>query len=295
MTRRQRLAALALAVASFAAGAAEEPARWYLQVDNDVVFVTDRWYSSGVRIARVSGRNGSETEFGLVHEIYVPEQRNWEPGKADRAPTARVMLNAAFHQRDALRFDTLEAQVGVRGPAALGKETTEFVHRAIRADDVDWSRQLPGNHIDASLVATRSQWLDSIPLRMHAGAVVGTQLAFVHLGGELRLGPGSRDIDFQVMRFAATPPFAARKDDVGWSVFAGANARGVARNMLVGRNYDPGAPDVHMKSVVGRFAAGAAWTLDRGSITFALVQETREFDEQRRPQRFGSLGLNWNF
>ncbi|HET9651793.1 MAG TPA: lipid A-modifier LpxR family protein, partial [Usitatibacter sp.] len=71
--------------------------------------------------------------------------------------------------------------------------------------------------------------------------------------------------------------------------------RAVARNAMIGGNYDPGAPDVHMEHVVTRVAVGAAWTLARGSITFAVVQESREFREQRKPQCFGSLGVNWNF
>lgn len=289
---RRPLVALALCAMSSAASAADEPARWYLQVDNDVVFVTDRWYSSGVRLGRVERRGDGETELGFLHEIYVPEQRNWEPGRADRSPAARILIYGARHQRNPDSFSTLEAQAGIRGQAALGRETTELVHRAIPAEDVDWSRQLP-NRLDASLIAARSQWLG--PLRVHYGGVLGTQVVLAHAGAELRYGPGSRDIDFQVMRFAATPPFAARADGLGWSVFAGVSARAVARNAMVGPNYDPGAPDVHRKHTVGRFAGGAAWTFARGSITFALVQETREFDEQRQPQCFGSLGLHWAF
>jgi hypothetical protein len=293
VTARHRAAALAFAAMSCAAAAEDElPGRWYLQVDNDVVFVTDRWYSSGVRVANAWAKDGHETEIGLLHEVYVPEQRNWEPGHADRSPTARLLLYGARHHRDPTRFDTWEAQLGVRGPAALGREITEFVHRAIPSEDVAWSRQLP-NRVDVSVVAAQSRWLG--PLRVHYGGVLGTQLVFAHAGVELRYGPGSRDIDFQAMRFAATPPFAARTDGLGWSVFGGASARAIAYNDMIGPNYDPGAADIHMKRSIARIAGGAAWTFARGSITFALVQDTREFDEQRRPQRFGSLGLHWAF
>jgi hypothetical protein len=287
------VAALACATApAFATAQSAQAPRWYLQVDNDVAFVTDRWYTSGVRLARVASIDGHEVELGFIHEVYTPEQRNWEPGRADRAPTARLMLDVARHRRDAGTFDTLELQAGVRGKAALGRQTTEFIHRAIPAEDVDWSRQLP-NRFDASLIAARS--FDAGPLRVHFGGVLGTQLAFAHLGAGLRFGPGSHDIDFQVMRFAATPPFAHRDDSLGWSVFGGVSARAVPHNALIGANYDPGAPDIHLTRVVGRLAAGAAWTFERASITFTLVHDTREFDEQRKPQEFGSLAVHWAF
>jgi hypothetical protein len=292
VTARGWLGALAFGLAGNGALADDTPARWYLQIDNDVAFATDRWFSSAVRLARVAGTNSRELEVGFIHEIYAPEQRNWEPGRADRAPTARLMLNVARHDRAGGTFDTVELQAGVRGPAARGEQTTEFIHRAIPSDDVDWSRQLP-NRFDGSIVAARS--VDVGPLRAHFGGTLGTQVAFAHAGAELRYGPGSRDIDFQVMRLAATPPFAHRKDGEGWSVFAGANVRAVLRNEMIGPNYDPGGADLHVHRTVARLAGGAAWTFDQGSITFSLVHETREFDEQRKPQQFGSLAVHYTF
>jgi len=294
VTSRRLAATLACGAALPAAAAGTDAARWYLQVDNDVVFVTDRWYSSGIRIARVANVDGHELEFGVVHEIYMPEQRNWEPGRADRAPTARLLLNAARHQRTQDAFDTFELQAGVRGDAARGEQITHFVHRGIPGGaDVDWSRQLQPNKFDGSLVAARSTNIGNF--RVHFGGVLGTQLIYGHVGGELRYGPGSRDIDFQVMRFAATPPFPAEGGDLGWSVFAGASARAIAWNEMIGPNYDPGGEDIHLRHEVGRLAGGVAYTFHAGSLTFAVVRDTREFDEQRKPQDFGSLAVHWYF
>jgi len=289
--RRALATGLAMLAAPSACLAQDAVGRWYLQVDNDVVFVTDRWFTSGVRVARVTNTDGHEWEVGFVHEVYTPEQRNWEPGRADRSPTARLLFNAARHTRNEA-FDTFEVQVGVRGKAAFGEPTTEFVHRAIPAEDVDWSRQLP-NRFDASLIAARS--VDVQPLRLHLGGVLGTQVAFAHFGADLRFGPGSRDIDFQVMRFAATPPFANRKDGLGWSAFVGASVRVVAHNALLVKNYDPGGRDIEAQPAIGRLAGGVAWTFANGSVTFCLVHDTREFDEQRKPQQFGSLAVHWLF
>src|SRR5207247_7754356 len=61
--RRAALAGLALAIAGAADAAGGDPV-WYLQLDNDVVFTTDRWYTSGVRIARLE----RDFEWALVQE-----------------------------------------------------------------------------------------------------------------------------------------------------------------------------------------------------------------------------------
>ena len=44
-----RLVLAALALAALPAASAPGDALWYLQVDNDVVFGTDRWYTSASR------------------------------------------------------------------------------------------------------------------------------------------------------------------------------------------------------------------------------------------------------
>jgi len=110
------------------------------------------------------------------------------------------------------------------------------------------------------------------------------------VGAELRAGP--RPVASQLLRFAATPPLAGSP---GWGAFAGVSARVVARNALLEGNADAGAPDVEVRHGVVRVAAGVAWSAPWGVVTFALAQDTREFETQRSPQRFGSLALHVAF
>ncbi|MGZ5033429.1 MAG: lipid A-modifier LpxR family protein [Usitatibacter sp.] len=275
------------------AGASDE-ARWYLQIDNDVVFTTDRWYTSGVRIARVHRAGDHEIEVGLLQEIYTPEARYFEPGRTDRAPAARLLVSAARHDRSDASFQTVELTLGVRGPAALGRQTTDFVHRLIAAPEVDWSRQEP-NRLDASVNAVRTlEWLH---LNVHYGAVLGTELAFAHAGVELRARDGSaRSIASPLLRFAATPPFAGPdREGYGWNLFVGLSGRAIARNELVSRSYEVGAAALQYTKTVARSAAGVTWSQPWGTVAFAVAQDTRDFERQRTPQKFGSLTLHVDF
>ena len=292
MRRWVRLAPAALAAmlaGPAAAAGAEAAARWYLQVDNDVVFFTDRWYTSGVRLARVAPRGGWELELGLVQEIFTPEAGAFHEGNTDRGPAARLMLSAARHDdRDGI-FRTLQLDLGVRGPAALGEQATSAIHRVIAAHEVDWSRQGP-NRFDAQAVAARSH--RGSPLAFHYGAVVGTQAGFAHAGLELRdraAAPFS-----PALRFAATPP-PENGGTRGWSGFLGASVRGVWRNELLRPGYDPAVPDPSRRPVVGRMAAGVTWIGACCTATFAVAQDTREFDTQRIAHKFGSLTVHMDF
>jgi hypothetical protein len=281
---RAALAAAAL-LAVGVAHAADDEARWYVRIDNDVVFETDRWYSSGVRIARVQ----RGWELALEQDVYTPEAKRLDA--VDRSPAARLLASLARHYEGEGSLLTLEADAGVRGPSAKGKQATAAIHHIVHAPFVDWSRQLP-DRFDGSLVFARTQELGALPLRAHFGATVGTQLTFAHAGIEARIGD-PRAPSSSMLRFAATPPFATGAS--GWSAYVGASARAVGRNELLGPDYYTGAADVTRRDEVTRIATGVTWSAAWGAIVFDLVQDSREFDGQRTPQRFGSLALHFAF
>lgn len=278
----------ALAAALMAVGvahAADDGARWYVRIDNDVAFQTDRWYTSGVRVARVQ----DGWEIGLEQDVYTPEGKRRDP--VDRPPTARLLASLARHYEGEGSLLTLQADAGVRGPSALGKQTTADVHHVVHAPFVDWSRQLP-DKFDGSVMFTRTQQLGALPLRAHFGAVVGAQITYAHVGIEARIGD-PRAPSSAMLRFTATPPFAAGAQ--GWSAYAGASARAVGRNDLLNPDYYTGIADVRRKDEVTRIAAGVSWSARWGAVAFDVVEDSQEFGGQRTPQRFGSLVLHFTF
>lgn len=278
------MAVAALGLAGVAHGA-DDLSRWYVRVDNDVVFHTDRWYTSGVRIARV--KDG--WEIGLEQDVYTPEAKRLD--LADRSPTARLLASLARHYEGEGSLLTLEVDAGVRGRSAFGEQTTNFVHHIFSAPHVDWSHQLP-DRFDGSFAFARTQQLGGLPLRTHFGATVGTQLTFAHAGIEARIGDAHAPSS-TMLRFAATPPFATASS--GWSAYVGASERAVGRDALLGPDYYVGAPAVTRRDEITRVAAGVGWTAPWGAFTFDLVRDTREFVEQRTAQRFGSLTIHVAF
>ena len=269
-------------------GAPGRGSQWYLVVENDVPFATDRWYSSGVRLARVQPAGAHEWEWGLVHEVYAPDAKHFRFGDIDRVPAARLLLSVARHDRSADLFQTLQLDAGVRGPGAAGRQVTDAVHEIIPAPDVDWSRQ-GRNRFDGQLVLAHSRGY--APVQLHYGAVIGTQLAFAHAGLEWR-SRASASMS-PVLRFAATPTVAS--PERGWDFFAGASIRGIARNELLEGAYAPFSPPTGFRRGVGRIAAGLGYEGAGYGARLALVQDTREFAAQSAPHRFGSLSVHADF
>jgi hypothetical protein len=280
-------------------GARGKGADWYLQVDNDVFFHTDRWYTSGVRIARVN----NDVEWGVTQEIFTPDVQHSPPGTHDRAPTARLLATVDQHFRGQFAYQTVGLALGIRGPSALGEQTQDFVHRHFTSTgaNVDWTNQMPDEY-DASVVWTRTQRSDrgspfGEGLKLHFGTVLGNQQLFGHLGAEYRIGDDTaRGLSSRLLRFAPTPPLTdGGERAIGWSAFAGASVRGVARNELIGQPYVEGQPDVVAKKAVGRFVVGATYGGHWGSVELNLAADTPEFQGQHTAQRFGSLTLHFSF
>ena len=288
--RRSAWAILALALSTTAA--AQDTAKWYAQVDNDFFFGTDRWYSSAVRLARVAPHGGREIEWALQHDVWGPDAKKFELGQVEREPAARLYGAVALHDRNERRHVTLEATLGVRGPAALGEEVTDLIHAIVPARDVNWDRQA-GNRVEAQLTYSRSDFRDGFHL--HHGVVAGTTMAFAHAGAELRFGDAHlATVSSPLMRFAPTPPWNGAKGD-GWSGFAGISARYVARNAVLGEPYDPLSDRVEREKVVARLVGGATWQRTWGSVVLALAVESREFTAQRTAHGFGSLTVHVPF
>lgn len=280
------IAAALLAGASAPALAGEAP-YWYLQLDNDVAFHTDRWYTSGLRIARVQPDGVRAWEFGLLQEIYTPEAKVFVPGTMDRAPAARLMLSGARHETGPACFQTIEIGVGVNGPAALGEQAQDFVHRFIPGPEVDWDRQ-DSNRADLQLTYSRSDRFAEATLNY--GVVLGTVRSFVHAGAQVNMGV---PIATALLRFAPTPP--PIRGMTGWGGFAGVSARAVANDHLLERGYDEALGAPSRKRVVGRFAGGVGLVERWGSVSLTLAIDSREFEEQRVAQPFGSLLVHLDF
>lgn len=300
---RRALAALAAAAAQ--AALAAPPVLWHTQVDNDV-FHSDRWYTSGVRIyrsapleaaspgaafLRLADTGEQRFDMGLVHEIYTGDGRQ-DPALPDRPNAARLLFSLARHDISADTLATLGVDAGVAGPSARGEQIQDFIHRFAPAPETDWNTQM-GDRADVQAVAAWSHRLGigALPgaLVVHAGGVAGTLMAFGHAGIEWRSDAPAQAAN-ALLRFAATPPLP--RSGGGLTVFAGASLRVVGRNRLLERRDDDPKPEAGAERRVNRVAAGLAWSQGWGAVTLGVAQDSREFEGQHSPHRFGNLGIS---
>jgi hypothetical protein len=106
--------------------------------------------------ARTARRAGSASNGAWFRRSTRRTLNRFNP--VDRPYVARLFLSGALHDYTAGGHRTVEFTAGVRGHAALGRQSQELVHRFVPAPEDDWSRQLP-NRLDLQAIAVQSRVL----------------------------------------------------------------------------------------------------------------------------------------
>lgn len=296
--------------------------------ENDLYAIknSDRHYSNGLRLSYLSPDNdlpgwansladdiplfapGGQRRLGWAvgHNFWTPEDKSKrEPITDDRPYAAWLYVGMALQSETKSRLDTVELDVGVVGPLALGKPIQNEWHRHIvGADSANgWGNQIK-NEPGIVLVAERKWRLDPLavgPLKLDAvpqvSASLGNVFTYAGVGATLRLGDDLIS-DFGPPRIRpALPGSSAYKppDSFGWYVFLGAEGRAVARDISLDGNTFTDSQTVSKKPFVGDFQAGVALMFERFRITVTEVMRTKEFDGQDRPDFYGSISLSARF
>ena len=201
-------------------------------------------------------------------------------------------------------LDTVEIDVGVVGPMALAEQGQNNFHDLIGVSRSNgWDHQLE-NEPGVLFIAER-RWrpqplglgavdADIIP---HVGASLGNVMTLANAGATLRLG---QDLGVDYGPPHVRPTLSGLAAVAGgtrfaWYLFAGAEGRFVARNIFLDGNTFASSHSVDKKPFVVDVQTGAAIIVHDVRLAFTHVFRTREFDGQRRGDRYGAVSLSAEF
>jgi hypothetical protein len=298
--------------------------------ENDTFGGSDRYYTNGFLFAWRSpsydppdwlGRltdgpsllfPGTTTRWGLGfgQKKWTPEDTlARDPPRDDRPYAAWLYGAITLVSYDATTLGSLELQVGVVGPSALGEQvqnTTHDLFNIARAEG--WATQIkdePG----VNLVATR-QWRINRPTQWDGISVglvpslsgsLGNVSTFAGAGVMLRLGT-ELEADFGPPRVRPVSvgsvfhqPTEALGDRWGWYGFMGVEGRAVLRDISLDGNTWRDSRSVDRETWVGDASLGFALFLNRTRLTATYTVRTEEFATQRNLAQFGSLSIAARF
>jgi lipid A 3-O-deacylase len=331
-----RAIAVIATLASLAIGAAQarppEGSELQLFIENDLLARTDRYYTNGIKfgggasfdllqlpaneiLEAIAPKASSEVRFGLFlgQNLYTPRAITVSTAQPfDRPWAAWLYLGGVAQRATQNRLDTVEIDLGVVGPAALGREIQSGWHKLIDSPKpMGWHNQIPNE--PAFLVSWLAKGkhkvgdmhgldLELIP---HGGATVGTALTLARAGGMLRLGRnmtgfGTDTIEpggamLKNIRRDIEP---ARAQGIEWWIFAGLDHRFVAHNIFLDGTVFRDSPSVQRRPHVYDLTAGVSVRVDALRFSLTRVRRSEEFftaNGNGGRQTFDSINLGMEF
>lgn len=317
---------------------------WTMSIlfENDLFVGTDSNYTNGVKVNWISpdltnSLNSGEVpdwgvpliknlpfinekglqrniSFSLGQKIFTPEDISRSDLILDDRPYAGwLYLGAGFHNKNLKRLDTFEIQLGVIGPAALGREAQNTVHdwRGIGLAN-GWKNQL-NNEFGFILMLERKYraWQSKgyatglgADLITNLGAAAGNVQTYANVGAEFRFGWNiPTDFGTSLMRPGgdtnapsdSSDPRFRNSQRFGLYFFIGAAGRLVGRDIFLDGNTFSDSHSVDKKYFVGDAVFGGSVILSDFKLSYARVFRSKEFDQQDIDSGFGSFSLAFTF
>ncbi len=244
----------------------------------------------------------------LAQDMFTPQNKTASGPVLDDRPYAAWLYAGLKLQTEAPdRLDTVELDLGMVGPAALGEQAQNDWHQLIGASSASgWSNQIK-NEPGVDLLLERS-W--RVPLTEHAedGALgvdlvpnaagsLGNVFTYGEGGLTIRFGEGLQS-DFGPPRIS---PFVPGSDSFhpplgfAWYLFAGAEGRAVLRNITLDGNTFEDSQSVRKRPLVADLHAGLALLYDHTRLTYTVLARSKEFYGQRSIDYIGSIALSVAF
>ncbi len=217
--------------------------RIVLEIENDLLFNTDSYYTSGQAISYsnrklrktpaqfllnlIIKRDIDITGFGLQQRIYTPYSIEYPSAIEDDRPYSAYFLvsnYSVFINAEHRVIFSNEIGIGAMGPVALGEQAQTFVHKIIGSPlPIGWDKQLNNAFLlDYHFRVEKSVFSGLVAdhLIPYAEARVGTLTDRIKLGLKLRIGNKSKSM----IELAKNK---CDKRKVIWEWIFGANFQGV--------------------------------------------------------------------
>jgi hypothetical protein len=295
-----------------------------LIVENDLFYNTDRDYTSGVALVWAPKEDSTPDwavhvahwlpwfpKEGPVRHGYLLGQNMYAPSDItipdppldDRPYAGWLYGTIGLGIETGRQLDQLALTLGVVGPASYAEQTQKFVHKIV--DDAPqpqgWDTQLR-NELGILLTCQRS-WREfatttlvglDFDLTPHIGGALGNIYTYANAGLTLRYGK-SLPVDYGPPRIQPSVPGSVSfelTDKFTWYLFAGFEGRVVAHNIFLDGNTFTDSRSVDKEPFVGDLQWGFVLTWRRARLGYTHVWRTREFENQKEPDQFGSFSIS---
>lgn len=306
-----------------------------LFIENDMLAGSDRYYTNGFKLGggveiplleslfapipksildalTRPAPDGEEpiSHFGLFigQNMYTPRDITIAGNQPyDRPWAAWLYVGGVVQRVRGDRLDTVELDIGMVGPAALGRQVQTGWHRLIGVKEPKgWANQIPNEPaFMAAYLQKRRFGNDTLQIVPHAGVSLGTVMTLARAGGIVRIGSRMSGFGPDSIEPGGAMLQATREEDVReatgcceWYFFAGGDYRLVARNIFLDGPMFRGGPSVDRRSAVHDLTTGFMFRYRQLNLSFTRIRRSEEFTTPLGgggSQAFYSLNIGWQF
>lgn len=318
------------AAASAAECARDHPNEFQLYVENDKWSGTDRYYTNGLKfgfgtdagtladllnapsaglLRRITDGSGC-VQLGLFfgQNMYTPRRITVATPQPNDRPWAAWMYVGGVAQRvEEHKLQTVEFDLGMVGPAALGRQVQTEWHRLIGVDQPEgWGNQIPNQlGVLVAYVEKRRYGGGHVQFVPHWGASVGNVMTLARLGGIVRVGqhmtgfgPDTIEPGGAMLQASRAARGESGRSGIEWYAFTGFDARAVAYNIFLDGPWFRSGPSVDRRPWVYDWTLGVSTRIDRVRFSVTRVHRSEEFSTPAGgggAQRFYSFNLGFQF
>ncbi len=301
--------------------------RFNLHFENDIFDKTDKNYTNGVKFSALykidaqkydyfqipflyeASKNHFVT-FSFGQDIYTPSETNITiPDSNDHPYAAWLYVGCALHQADDKESETLELQLGVVGPWALGEQVQNGIHSVTGSEKaLGWDSQL---HNELGVVlAYEHRWrhatkpflwgvnADVLPF---VGGTLGNIYTYANVGAVARIGWNipqdfAKAIEHPA-QVAGLP--ALKKDDTmyreKWAFYflSSFDMHALARYIFLDGNTFGDSPSVQRDYFVGEYTAGIGIDYGAFHIAFMNTFSSEDYALDVRGFSFGTISFSY--
>lgn len=294
--------------------------------ENDIFNDRDDGYTNGVRLAwlsseeKISKANKEEIENALPidqqskrrmsiaigQSMFTPKNlSDPNPIPNDRPYAGWLYSSVGALYDNGKVLNSLMVTVGVVGPLSMGEQTQKFIHHQTDSPNPEgWDNQI---HNEPGLIVTyEKKWrnvLEFYPYKFgfdftpDVGVNLGNINTSAEVGGTVRIGY-DLPLDYGPPRVRPSLPgsdFFTPTEKFGGYLFASVHSRAVARNIFLDGNSFRSSASVDKKPLLGELQTGIALTYKDWRVSYTQIFMTKEFYEQEKPQRFGTVSVSYRF
>ena len=279
-----------------------------LYMENDFFASTDHFYTHGTRLSYgfdytnkiplLPGRT-TDIELSLTQLIFTPSNKSISENQPDNRPYAGFLgLSVNSKAQVTKKFQVEESVVvGLIGPHSYADEVQTQIHIWLKNRlPQGWDNQLHDEFILNYYYSLnyRLYQLKYFDILTKNENTVGNMFVYTKLGMMFRLGYNLPD-DYGVHILEPSIKALSKKDVYSFYIFAYPDGRYVLRNIFLDGNTFEDSNSVEKESFVGDFITGFVARYNAIELCFSYIMRSKEFENQKRSVKFGSVSLTYYF